>query len=264
MKGRSLLGDYAESLRRPEFWIYSTWLELVTKYRRSRLGLFWVFLPPFLYAFVVGGFFARLQGYDIASFIPHMAIGYVLFRFVTVSLNESTTTCAHHAAFILDGRVRLTDYMLRVMAKAGFYLVFTIPVVALALWISPTFEPLGLVTLLPSMLLLLLNVGWMAAIVAIIGARLTDVYEFIGSIMMFGFLFTPIIWTAEQVPAGTFRGSVARANPLFHFVELVRAPILGESLEPFTIAYVIGLLVIGWLAAALVYRRYARFVPVWV
>jgi ABC-2 type transport system permease protein len=264
MNGRSLFRDYGESLRKPEFWIYSTWLELVTKYRRSRLGLFWVFLPPFLYAFVVGGFFAKLQGYDVATFVPHMAIGFVLFRFVTVTLNEATTTCSQHTAFILDGRTRLTDYVLRVVAKAAFYLVFAIPVITAALWISPAFEASGLLTLIPALLVVLLNVGWMAAIVAIIGARLTDVHEFMGSVMMFGFLFTPIIWTAEQVPADTLRGSVARVNPLFHFVELVRAPILGERLETGTIAYVLGSLVIGWLVAAIIYKRYARYVPVWI
>ena len=37
---RSLVRDYRDSLRFPEFWIYATWLELITKYRRSRLGLF--------------------------------------------------------------------------------------------------------------------------------------------------------------------------------------------------------------------------------
>lgn len=264
MRGRSLVRDYAASLRTPEFWIYSTWLELVTKYRRSRLGLFWVFLPPFLYAFVVGGFFARLQGYSPAVFVPHMAIGFVLFRFVTVILNESTTTCSQHAAFILDGRVRLTDYMLRVVAKAAFYLVFATPVVVIALLISPSFNPWGLLTLVPALLAILLNVCWMSAVVAIIGSRLTDIHELMGSVMMFGFLFTPIIWTAEQVPAGTFRGSVARANPLFHFVELVRAPILGTSTEPFSIAYVLVMLVVGWLIAMYVYRRYARYVPVWI
>lgn len=264
MTGRSLLRDYVDSLKTPEFWIYSTWLELVTKYRRSRLGLFWVFLPPFLYAFAVGGFFALLQGYEVAAFIPHMAIGFVLFRFVTVTLNDSTTTCAQHSAFILDGRVRLTDYVLRVAARAAFFLVFASPVVAMALILSPTVNIWGLITLIPALLVILLNVAWMGAIVAIIGARLTDIHELMGSVMMFGFLFTPIIWTAQQVPAGTIRGSVARANPLFHFVELVRAPILGTPIESLSLVYVAVLLVAGWLIAIHVYRRYARYVPVWI
>lgn len=261
---RSLLRDYRDSLKYPEFWIYSTWLELVTKYRRTRLGLFWAVLPSILYTFVVGGFFAHLQGYDVRSFIPHLSVGYVLFRFITVSLSEATTACSRHASFILDGRVRLTDYVLRVVAKAAFYFVVALPAITIALALSPSFSPLGLLLAIPSMGLVLLNVAWMAAIVSIIGARLVDVYEFVGSVLMFSFLFTPIIWRAEQVPPGTLRGFVARCNPLYHLIEIVRAPILGEHLEQASLVYVAVLLIAGSLTALFVYKRYARYVPVWI
>lgn len=261
---RSLLNDYRESLRAPEFWIYSTWLELVTKYRRSRLGLFWAVLPSMLYTFIVGGFFAHLQGYSLREFIPHLSLGYILFRFITVSVSESTTACSKHANFILDGRVRLTDYVLRVVAKAGFYFVMAMPALIIALAISPKFQPLGLLVALPAFALVVMNVAWMVAVVSIIGARLVDVYEFVGSILMFSFLFTPIIWHSEQVPAGTIRGMVARANPLYHFIEIVRAPLLGEHMEWFSVAYACVFFVVGSIAAHLVYRSYARYVPVWI
>ena len=81
---------------------------------------------------------------------------------------------------------------------------------------------------------------------------------------MFSFLCTPILWTADQIPVGTLRGTIARANPLFHMVEIVRAPLLGESLEDFSLAYLGVMSVLGWVIAAWVYRRYARFVPVWL
>ncbi|GHD71488.1 sugar ABC transporter permease [Luteimonas padinae] len=261
---RSLLRDYAGSLRSPEFWIYATWLELVTKYRRSRLGLFWAFLPSLLYTFGVGWFFAILQGYDALEFIPHMGLGYVFFRLVTVSLSEAGTACAGHASFILDGRVRLTDYILRVVAKALFYTLLATPVIGVALALSPDFQAVGLLLLVPALLVVLANIAWMGAIVAVLGARLPDVNQLVGSILMFAFLFTPILWRADQIPAGSLRGSIARVNPLFHLVEIVRAPLLGEPIEKLTYAYLAIMLVVGWAAAILVYRRFARYVPIWV
>lgn len=261
---RSLLKDYRDSFRQPEFWVYSTWLELVTKYRRSRLGLFWAFLPPVLYAFGVGGFFAHLQGYPVREFVPHLGLGYIVFRLITVSLSEATTACTTHASFIMDGRVRLTDYVLRVVSKALFYFILALPVVTIALMLSPNFTPMGLLSVLPALALVLLNIAWMGAIVSIIGARLPDVHELIGSILMFSFLFTPIIWHTDQVPSGTVRGMVARANPLFHLIELVRAPLLGEPLSQSSLVYAIAMLVVGWMLAVVIYRRYAKFVPLWV
>lgn len=261
---RSLLRDYGDSLRSPEFWVYATWLELVTKYRRSRLGLFWALLPSLLYTFGVGWFFATLQRYDALTFIPHLGLGYVFFRLITVSLSEAGTACAGHASFILDGRVRLTDYILRVVAKALFYAVLAAPTMAIALAISPDFEPLGLLVLVPALLVLLANIAWMGAIVAVLGARLPDVNQLVGSILMFAFLFTPILWRADQIPLGSLRGSIARVNPLFHLVEIVRAPLLGEPIEKLTYLYLAIMLIVGWTAAIWVYRKFARYVPIWV
>ena len=261
---RSLFRDYRDSLRHPEFWIYATWLELVTKYRQSRLGMFWAFLPPMLYAFGVGWFFASMQGSSASTFIAHLGIGYVVFRLVTVSLNEAATVFSGHSSFILDGRVRLTDYVLRVIAKASFYFVVAMPVMAVALAISPAFNPWGLLVLPFSVLLVLVNIAWMGVLIGVIGARLSDIYQLVGSILMFSFLFTPIIWYAEQAPITTMRGAIARANPLFHLVEIVRAPLLGEPIERMTYIYLAVMLVIGGGLATLVYRRYARFVPIWI
>lgn len=261
---RSLVRDYIDSFRHPDFWTYSTWLELVTKYRRSRLGLFWALLPAVVYMFGVGAFFGHLQGHDPRVFIPHLGIGYVIFRLITISLSECTTALPGHASFILDGRVRLTDYILRVVAKAMFYFAMSLPAVLIAIYISPAFQWHGLLLSIPAFALVLLNIGWMGAIGAVLGARLQDVHELIGSILMFSFLFTPIIWFASQAPADTLRGGIARLNPLFHMVESVRAPLLGEPLETSTWIYLGAMLVAGWLAAVFVYRRYARFVPVWV
>lgn len=261
---RSLARDYLDSFRNPDFWTYSTWLELVTKYRRSRLGLFWALLPAIIYMFGVGGFFGHLQGHDPREFIPHLGIGYVVFRLITISLSECTTALPGHASFILDGRVRLTDYILRVVAKALFYFVMSAPALLVAVAISPSFHWEGLLPSLLAFMLVLLNIGWMGAIGAVLGARLQDVHELIGSILMFSFLFTPIIWFASQAPADTLRGGVARINPLFHMVESVRAPLLGEPIEASTYVYLGVMLLAGWLAASIIYRRYARYVPVWV
>lgn len=261
---RSLIADYRNSLRFPEFWVYATWLGIVTKYRRSRLGLFWAISPSALYTFGIGGFYGFLQGMDPKVFAAHLGIGYVIFRFITVSLSEATSAYSSHASFILDGRVRLTDYVLRVIAKSAFHLVCALPVLAIALWLSPQFQPMGLLATIPAFLVVLVNLAWMAAFLAIIGARLPDIHELVGSVLMFSFLFTPIIWTASQVPLGTLRGTIARINPLFHLVESVRAPLLGEHVETGTYVYLAVMTLVGWLLAYFVYRRYARYVPLWV
>src|SRR5687768_9935682 len=119
--GIDLIPDLLASVRNPDFWAFSSWLDLVTKYRRSALGVLWIFLPPLCYVFGIGYFYALLFDVTPLPFMVHLGAGYLLWRMITQVITGASTTMLSHRAFILDGRIRYTDYVLRVMAKALFY-----------------------------------------------------------------------------------------------------------------------------------------------
>lgn len=255
--------DLAASLRHPDFWAFSCWLELVTKYRRSSLGLVWLVLPPLCYVFGIGYFYSLLFKVEPLAFMIHLGIGYLLWRSITQVITGASTTMATHRAFILDGRIRYTDYVLRIIAKAGFYFLVTLVILLplLFLW-QPAL--IGVASVLLTLPVFLLNIAWLGVVVAVLGARYPDLHEFSATIFIFGFLLTPIVWRAEFMPPDTVRGFVARLNPAFHLIEMVRAPLLGDPVEPATIYVVAGLTIGGWGLAHLVYRRYGRYIAVWL
>lgn len=259
-----LFKHFKESLKEPAFWTYSSWLAIVTKYRRSRLGLVWLLVPVVAYTFGVGWFFAHLTGSEPRAFIPHLGIGYLLYRLLSTVINESTSVLNNHSSFVLDGHVRLTDFVLKVVAKALFYFVTSLPLIVIALWMAPNFVPAGLLVGLPMLVVALLNVIWIGIVVSLLGARFQDMHEFVGSIFVFALILTPILWQASMVPDGSLRSVLMRVNPLFHMIEAVRAPVLGEPLHASTFVYLAVMTAAGWLVAWFVYRRYARFVPLWV
>lgn len=261
---RSLWRDLGESLRRPEFWAYSSWLGIVTKYRRSRLGLLWLVMPAIIYVWGVGYFFSRLQGISPEKFLPHMGMGYLLFRLLSMVINEASSTLPGHQSFILDGHQRLTDFFLRVLAKAFFYFFVALPVVAIAVARSPQLDLTGIAFTFASFPLVIINVAWIAVVVSLLGARFPDIHELMGTVFIFGFILTPILWYASRAPMGTAHGMFMRLNPLYHLIEVVRAPLLGEPLELFTMGYLAVFTLGGWLLASVAYRRYARYVPIWV
>ncbi len=261
---RSLWRDLASSLRTPEFWALSSWLDIVVRYRQSRLGLLWVLAPSFAYIWGLGAMFADLQGQAIPVFIAHVGVGYCIFRLVNLTLTESTIAFLAASPFILDGHVRLTDFVLRVLAKALFYFAMSLPALVPALAIAPGLQLDGLALATLTLPLVLANALWIGIVFSLVGSRFPDMGQLVTTVFMFAFLFTPIIWHAGSMPVDTVRGLVVRANPLFHMVEIVRAPMLGEAIEPLTLWYMAALSILGWLVAAAAYRRWARFVPLWV
>lgn len=260
----SLFRDMGKSLRHPAFWALASWLDVVVKYRQSRLGVLWLLAPALVYTYGLGSFFATMMGMSIRNFAGYVAVGWLVFRVLQSVIIESTSAFPSAASFILDGHVRLTDFVLQVAAKAMFYFLTSLPVAAFALAMHPDLQFGGVLLAFLSLPLILINALWIGVVFSLIGARFPDLNQFIGNVFMFAFLFTPIIWHADTVPAGSIRGALMRFNPLFHMVEVVRAPMLGDVVEVSTLYYLGIMTVCGWIAAALAYRRYARFVPIWI
>jgi ABC-type polysaccharide/polyol phosphate export permease len=261
---RNLLRDLVDGFRHPEFWALSAWLDIIVKYRRSRLGLLWLISPSVVYVGGVGALFAGLMGQSIRSFAAHVALGWIVFRLVSSVTTESTNVLFGARAFIMDGHMRLSDFVLRAIAKACFYFAMSLPVAIVALAFYPHVHWMGLLVALLALVLVLVNALWVGVVFSLAGARFPDLSQFIGNIFMFLFLLTPIVWYPDRVPASSVRGMMMRSNPFYHLIEIVRAPVLGEPISHATWLYVAVMTVVGWSIAIVAYRRYARFVPIWL
>jgi ABC-type polysaccharide/polyol phosphate export permease len=117
---------------------------------------------------------------------------------------------------------------------------------------------------MPALVVVYANALWMSAVFALAGARFPDFSQLLNNISVFLFLLTPIIWYPSAMPAGSTRGLLMRMNPFYHLLEIFRAPIMGQPVEVMSLWYVAIMTPLGLLVAALAYRRYARFVPLWI
>jgi ABC-type polysaccharide/polyol phosphate export permease len=256
--------DLWESLRSPEFWALSSWLGILSRARKSRFGLFWLLAPSIIYVYGLGSFFSSLQGRPLSQFAAHIALGAMVFRTVLSAVVGSAGVYNANASFIMDGHMRLTDYVLQALAKAFFDMCMYMPVLLVALWLYGHASLVGLLLLPISTFIVYLNALWMSVLISLAGTRFPDVGQLIGNTSIFLFLLTPIVWYPADMPAGSMRGQLMRLNPFFHFLEITRAPALGEPMETTSLYYVAVLTVAGLALAALLYRRYSRYVPIWI
>lgn len=256
--------ELGTSLRNPEFWALSSWLDIIVRARKSRFGILWLLVPSIVYVFGLGAFFAGMQQGSPTAFFAHVALGSMVFRTMMASVISSANVFHGSASFIMDGHMRLTDYLLESLAKAFFDMCMYVPVVTVALTLFGQVSPLGMAMAIPALAVVYLNALWMSALFSLVGARFPDFGQLLNTISIFLFLLTPIIWHADTVPADNARGHLMRLNPFFHLVEIVRAPVMGEAVEAGTLWYVAGMTVVGMVGATLAYRRYARYVPLWI
>lgn len=254
----------SESVRRPEFWAYSSWLDIVTRYRRTRLGLFWLLAPVTVFMLITGPLYAKVFNRDLASYMIHLGMGYAVWRMMVMVLNDAVGVLRNNKSFILDGNTRLTDYTLKSIAKSLFYFAFSMIGMLVVLVWSPAVPTLAILTLFITIPVVLVNMIWVGYSLSILGARLPDLGEVLNTVLMVGFLFTPIIWEGNRYPPDSIGGIAVRLNPAYHMLEIVREPLFGRMPPTYSIVYVALLTLSGWLFAIILCRRYSRYVPIWI
>jgi ABC-2 type transport system permease protein len=53
-------------------------------------------------------------------------------------------------------------------------------------------------------------------------------------------------------------------NPLYHYVQIVRGPMIGETVSPVSWLVVVGITIVGWAVALVAMRNYRARISYWV
>jgi len=114
---------------------------------------------------------------------------------------------------------------------------------------------------LPGLLLVYLNVLWLGFVFAILSTRYRDVSLIVASFLQLAFFGTPILWPASTIGEHAL---VVQMNPLYHLIEIVRAPLLGEAPSWLSWSVSLGSIVVGAFTAMALFRRASRRIVYWL
>jgi len=246
--------------------LYFAWFQFLIRYRRTMLGPVWLLVGPALFIALLGLLFSRIGGNDPAVFVPYLAIGLIVWTLITGFITGSTTVFQRGRAQMLQGSMSLNDIvMVDMFSTVIIFLHQTILIVAVFMFFGIGLSFYSLVSLI-GLAFLIANGIWLSVFFGIIGARYRDLAEIVQAVMRIAFLATPIIWMPGPGAGGRagVMGAFLVYNPFYHFLELVRAPLLGTPIAPLSWIVVISITVAGFVLAHFFYNRFARIVPLWV
>ena len=98
-------------------------------------------------------------------------------------------------------------------------------------------------------------------LLGLICARFRDIPQIVGSLMQVALFLTPVMWKAEMLGRNIY---AAKINPIFHFLEIVRQPLLGGSVPALSWLVVIAITCCGYIAALAVFARFRARIAYWV
>ncbi|HWD07374.1 MAG TPA: ABC transporter permease [Amycolatopsis sp.] len=276
-----------------ELWSHLGWQDIKQRYRRSVIGPFWITISQAVIALGLGLLYSQLFHTPIEVFLPYLSTGFIIWGFIQGCLSEGMETFIANEGMIKQLPAPLSVYVLRTVWRQTLLLAHNmiVYVVLLIIFFSALDDKYSLGTengacvpdkychpglswniflAIPGFILLALTAGWAALLLGIISTRFRDIPQVINSLIQLLFYGTPIVWPVDQLLSGGTRQGVSwalpfiKANPLYHYMQVTRAPLIGQAVS-WTSWVVVGVItVVGWMLALVAMRNYRSRVSYWV
>lgn len=236
--------------------------DVASRYRRSILGQFWLTLSNALLIVAIGFVWANIWKQPLAEFLPYLAAGHVFWLLMTTSLTDASTTFATSASYMKELNLPRSTYLLANIVKHLVILGHNIVIVPAVFIVFGIWPSATTFLVIPALLLTVATLLAASFWLGVAGLRFRDVPGIVGSLMMVLFFLTPVIWRQELIDPHLREWLVI--NPFHVFLELLRAPLLGQTPKPEY--WLIGLAIFAFNAAVgfVVFAKWRRWITFWL
>lgn len=277
--------DISEAVRGRELWSHLAWQDIKQRYRRSVLGPLWITLSMAVTAIGLGLLYSQLFDAEIGAFLPYITVGFIIWAFIIGCLTEGADAFIINEGLIKHLPAPITMYALRTVWRLTLMFAHNLVVylgVVLIFYGTLSHEykitDFGVVQpgldwtvllAIPAFALLAVNGVWVTLLLGIISTRFRDIPQVVAALSSLLFFMTPIVWstdilTAKWGDAAGPRHLIAELNPLYHFIQIIRAPMIGNVQSMHHWVVVGAVTVVGGALTLLVMRNYRARVSYWV
>lgn len=262
-KKNDALNDIFSAFKNYHLFTTLGWQDVASRYRRSRVGAFWLTINMLVMITVLGTVFGSLFKAPIENFLPSLTIGIIVWGFMTGLINEGCVSFISSQDTILQVRMPLFTHILRVIWRnliITCHNIIILPI--LFILFGKSVHITGFISIF-GFVLLVINVAWMMLFFSIVCTRFRDLIQIIQNAMQVLFYVTPIIWSVEMLQQRVAL-LLLNFNPFYHLLAIVRNPLLGVQTSFINWLVAILMAVFGWFFSVVFLNRYRKRVPYWL
>lgn len=253
--------DLGEAMRLSPVWLHSGWIDVVWRFRRTRLGPFWHTLGLAAFVLVMGVLWSAILHQDPFQYFRYVTVSLIVWGLIASFVTEGTgiliagqaTALSMKFPFIAFAFAHIWRALLLFVHYFAFYVVVMVGTLHSPGW--------TVLLALPALLLLTFNGIWMSLLIGIACLRWRDLVPATQAAMQIAIFATPVYWPKEML--GPRLAFAADYNPLFHLVLILRDPLLGTAPPLASWIWASITFVVGSLATMWLYGRNRDHLPYW-
>lgn len=255
--------DLLRGLGRWDLWGRLGWLEVKRRYRRTMIGPFWSTISLGIFVGALGAVGSGLWNQNAGEYLPFLSAGMVVWIMLSTVLNEAGALFVGGVGLFRQTRF---DYSILVFAcvwRNFITFLHNLLVYIVVLLIgAPHILSWSVLLAVPGLLLLFINEAWMTLLLGMFCLRFRDVQQLVSSLIQIAMFITPIFWSPEHLP-GKRQFVFVTLNPLYHLIQIVRAPLVGQVPTMTSYTAVLLIAVAGWGLTYAVFVKFRKRIAYW-
>lgn len=237
-------------------------MEVRRRYKRTALGPFWTTGSTAIFVGALGFLWSSLWSLPTSDYLPFLAIGFIAWSFFAANVSECCLTFVTSQPIIMQTRLPFFLYLIVVIWRNLIFFLHNFLVVIVIFILFPFELSLSSLLFVPGILLLSFNCLWMGLILAIVSTRFRDIPSLVSSVLQISMLVTPIMWPVSALEGRSHL--IFNLNPVYHLIEIVRQPLLGNQPTGLNWTISVGLAVFGSMIALTLFARFRKRIPYWI
>jgi ABC-type polysaccharide/polyol phosphate export permease len=256
-------GDLLRGLLRRELWGRLGWLDVKRRYRRTTIGPFWTSITLAIYVGTVGTVGAAIWHQNIYDYLPFLVSGMVVWTLISSIIIEACSMLVAGQALFRNIRFDYSILAYALVWRNFIVLLHNFVVYFLVvLVLKPQLLSATALLAVPGLLFVLVNGVWVSLLLGMLCLRFRDVQPLVASIMQIAMLVTPLFWPADAL-IGIKRFLFVELNPLYHVIDVVRAPLVGRIPDATSYGVMVGLTIGGWSLTYAMFKRFRKRIAYW-
>jgi len=253
--------DLVEGFARVWMWPVLALQDVRLRYRGSVLGPFWLTISMLLMVGGMGIVYSQLFGMEVRSYLPFLAVGLIVWQFLSGMITEGCETFLREATVIQQVRIPFSIHAYRGVFRNVIVLAHNLILVPFGIAIFSL--PVGwhLLAVVPALVVLVINGLWISLLLGMISARFRDVPPIVASVLQALFFLTPVIWPLAALKEWRI---IATANPFFAAVDVLRAPLIGVATADSSWPMLLAMTAIGCTVTFVAFARFRARIAYWI
>jgi ABC-type polysaccharide/polyol phosphate export permease len=191
------------------------------------LGRLWPTIGLAIRIAAVGIIFSLVFDQSTVDYIPWLATGWAVWGMISSSITSSASVFSSSKSLMLSLPLPKESFLVKVVVTELLLLIQNMALVLLVIVLSGVSVNASFLLVVPGILLTSIFLIGVGLFFAPLVAKCKDVGPFISSIVGVMFFTLPIMWKPEDIKSDLVQ-IVLGLNPLYHYLQIVRLPLLSE------------------------------------